>query len=330
VGAPSATGVCQVCVVARDGAATARWYVHGLGLLPAGRSVFFGRLAERVQALPSPFLHARWALDGQGLFQVEIFQYRSPRSRPRRADWTPADWGYSIVGVHVRDLDAALERLAALGTTPRAPVAGPPGDRRACVPDPDGNLVELYERDPLAEVAPALERPGLPATVRSVTVSVPDLDAFCARAERGLGLAREDLALHGPGHERLWGLEGARRRSTVLRGGGVAIEAVQYEEPSGRPWPGGHRLCDLGYMNVAVGYRDTAEFDRGLSRALGEGWEPHGRLLEAGVFKVVYLDDPDGFDVEMLRPRRWADRLTGFAPRRRGRVARPRRDATRA
>lgn len=309
----------QVCVVARDGAATARWYVRGLGLLPAGRTIFFGPLAERVQAIPRPFLHARWALDGQGLFQIEVFEYRSPRSRPRRADWTVADWGYSIVGVHVRDLDAMLERLGALGTTPREPVIGRPGDRRACVPDPDGNLVELYERDPLAGVAPALERPGLEATVRALTVSVPDLDAFCVRAERGLGLVREDLALHSPEHERLWGMAGARRRSAVLRGGGVAIEAVQYEEPSGRPWPEGHRLCDLGYMNFAIGFRDTAAFDRRLSRAREAGWTPHGRLLEAGVFKVVYLDDPDGFDVEVLRPRRWADRLTGFAPRGRAR-----------
>jgi hypothetical protein len=30
----------------------------------------------------------------------------------------------------------------------------------------------------------------------------------------------------------------------------------------------------------------------------------------------MYLDDVNGFDVEMLRPRSWADRLTGFAPSR--------------
>lgn len=67
-------------------------------------------------------------------------------------------------------------------------------------------------------------------------------------------------------------------------------------------------------MNVAVGFRDTGEFDRSFARARDEGWTPHGRPLEIGIFKVMYVDDPDGFDVEMLRPWFWADRLTGFAP----------------
>ncbi len=311
--APS-TPINQVCIVARDAARTARWYTEGLGMLPAGRNVFFGRLTERVQAVPNPLLLAAWALDRQGFFQVEIFQYRTPRSRPRRQDWTPADWGYSTVGVHVRDFDGALERLAALGSLPYTEPLGPAGERRVCVPDPDGNLLELLERDPLAELAPPFERPDLDATVRFATVSVGDVEAFCERAEHGLGLVREDLDLHGPEHERLWGLDGAERRSAVLRGGGVALEVVQYERPLGRRWPDGYRLSDLGYMNFAVGFRDTGEFDRWFARAKDAGWTPHGRPLEIGACRVMYLDDPDGFDVEMLRPRRWADRLMGFAP----------------
>lgn len=311
--APS-TPFNQVCIVARDGKRTAHWYTQGLGMLPAGRNVFFGKLTERVQAVPGPLLHAFWALDGQGFFQVEIFQYVKPTSRPRRLDWTPADWGYSTVGVHVRDFDAALERLAAIGSLPYTEPIGPSGERRVCVPDPDGNLVELYERDPLAGVASPHERPDLDATVRVVTVSVPDLEAFCARAERGLGLVREELDLHEPEHEHLWGLDRARRKATVLRGGGVALEVVQYESPPGRPWPDSYRLSDLGYMNVAVGFRDTGDFDRWFTKAQAEGWIPHGRPLEIAIFRVMYVDDPDGFDVEMLRTRTWADHLTGFAP----------------
>jgi len=318
----SSTPINQVCVVARDGARTARWYTHGLGMLPAGRSVFFGKLTERVQAVPRPLLHAFWALDRQGFFQVEIFQYRKPRSRPRRLDWSPADWGYSMIGVYVRDLDVILGRLASLGSLPYTDPVGRPGNRQVCVPDPDGNLVELFERDPLKSVAPEPERPDLDVAVRSVTVSVPDIAGFCERAERGLGLVREDRELHAPDHYRLWGLEGARRQSTVLRGGGVALEVVQYERPEGRSWPEGYRLSDLGYMNVAVGFRETAGFDRSFAEAQAAGWIPHGKPLEAGVFKVMYVDDADGFDVEMLRPRSWADRLTGFAPSRPSRSSR--------
>lgn len=308
------TPFIQVCIVARDALRTARWYTEGLGMLPAGRSFFFGKLTERVQAVPSPLLHAFWALDRQGFFQVEVFQYLKPRSKPRRRDWTPADWGYSTVGVHVRDFDAALARLAELGSLPYTEPVGPAGDRRVCVPDPEGNLVELYERDPLTGLAPPLERPDLDATVRVVTVSVPDLEQFCGRVERGFGLIREDVRLHEPEHERLWGLEGAERHAAVLRGGGVALEVVQYERPRGRPWPEGYRFCDLGYMNVAVGFRATGDFERWFARAQAEGWTPHGKPLDMGIFRVMYVDDSDGFDIEMLRPRTWADPLTGFAP----------------
>jgi len=308
------TPIVQVCVVARDAGRTARWWVDGLGMLPAGGTVFAGPLAERVQGVPGPLLRAAWALDRQGFFQVEVFRYARPRSRPRPPDWTPAHRGYSMVGVHVRDLDATLERLARLGSLPHREPLGAAGDRRVCVPDPDGNLVELYERDPLAGRAPPLERPDLGSTVRAMTVSVPDVEAFCARAERGLGLVREDgLRLHRPEHEAMWGLAGARRHEAVLRGGGVALEVVSYEHARGGSWPRGHRLSDLGHMNFAVGFRHTAEFDRWFGRARAEGWRPRGAPLEAGVFKVTYLDDPDGIDVEMLRPRAWADRLTGFA-----------------
>ncbi len=310
----ASTPINQVCIVARDGARTARWYTEGLGMLPAGRTVFFGPPAERVQAVRSPLFHAFWALDRQGFFQVEIFQYLRPRSRPRRTDWTPADWGYTTIGVHVRDLDAALVRLAALGSAPCTAVEGTGGRRRVCVPDPDGNLVELYERDPLDGLAPPLERPDLDATVRAVTVSVPDVESFCERAERGLGLVREDVLLHAPEHERLWDMEGAERRAAVLRGGGVALEVVRYERPAGRPWPEGHRLSDLGYMNFAVGFRETPLFDRWFARAQDAGWTAHGTPLDVGAAKVMYVDDDDGFDVEMLRPRAWADRLSGFAP----------------
>ena len=191
--APS-TPINQVCIVARNAARTARWYTDGLGMLPAGRAIFFGKRTERVQAVPNPLLLAAWALDRQGFFQVEVFQYRTPRSRPRRQDWTPADWGYSTVGVHVRDFDGALERLAALGSLPYTQPVGARGDRRVCAPDPDG------------------------------------------------------------------------------------------------------------------------KFDRWFERARVAGWTPHGKPLAVGIFRVMYVDDPDGFDVEMLQPRRWADRLTGFSP----------------
>jgi catechol 2,3-dioxygenase-like lactoylglutathione lyase family enzyme len=293
-----------------------QWYRDGLGLLPAGATLFGGPPAARVNGLPSPLFPAHWLMDGREWFQLEFFRFLHPRSRPRRSDESPADLGYRRVGFHVRDFDAALARLEALGSAPSGPVLGAPGDRRACVRDPDGNLVELMETDPLPAEAPAKTHPEVPATLRSVTISVAQLDEAAKVWTECVGLTRADGdPLHGPEHEVLWGLEGAESRSLVVDGHGVLVELVEYARPRGRPLPDGHRLCDQGIMNVAFVARDRATFDRTFARWVERGLRPtRPTPLDAGIFRVMYFDLPSGQNVELLYPRRWAWKLTGFAP----------------
>jgi len=50
------------------------------------------------------------------------------------------------------------------------------GTRRVCVRDPEGVLLELMEDDPRLPSTPLRARPEVPVAVRSVTLSVPDLD----------------------------------------------------------------------------------------------------------------------------------------------------------
>lgn len=284
------------------------WYRDGLGLPTSGMTLFAGQLAAKVNGLPSPVFPGRWLVDGRERVQLEFFRFRRPRPAARRPDETAADLGYRRVGFHLRDFDATLATLAALGSEPVGPVVGAAGARRACVRDPEGNWVELLEDDPLAG------RPtgDAPATLRAVTVSVADLDAAADSWAR-LGLARAETVLHSERHEALWGLPGADRRTLVLDGGSGLIELVEYLEPRGRPLPDGYRICDQGIMNVALVAADRASFDRAFAEWVARGLRPTSpRPLDLGIFRVMYFTLPTGESVELLYPRRWAWRLTGF------------------
>ncbi len=305
----------QVAFVHARGCRLWEWYRDGLGLLSSGATLFAGPPATKVNGLPFPIFTGRWLLDGQEWSQFEFFRFLRPRGRPRRADESPIDLGYRSIGMHVADFDGALERLARQGSNPLGAVIGVPGERRVGVRDADGNLVELMEADPLAGHA-AKQRPQIPSTLRSVTISVADLDAAREAWVNGVGLpVAAGEPLHGPEHRALWGTVAATSRSVVLDGGGVLIELVEYEDPRGRPLGDDHRLCDQGIMNVAIVVRSRAAYDRTFARWVERGLRPTSPTpMDVGIFRVMYFDLPSGENVELIFPRPWAWRLTGFAP----------------
>jgi catechol 2,3-dioxygenase-like lactoylglutathione lyase family enzyme/uncharacterized protein YndB with AHSA1/START domain len=292
------------------------WYARVFGFVYAGATdLFFGPTATRVQGIPRVAERCKWLIDGKADFQLEFFKFLTPRSKPRRPDARLSDIGYQMMGIWARDFDAVVERLAREGQRPLSEPVGPMGSRCICVRDPEGNLVEIFERDPLAHLAPALIRPEVPATVRTITVSVPHLDRFKRTLVEVFDLEDvSDAPLHSAEHEKMWGLDGATRQSALLRANGALVELVQYERPEPRPWPDGYRICDQGYMNIAFVFGSVEDFDRYFTRAVAAGCRANGKPLDAGVFKVMYVNDPEGFSIELLYPRPWAYRLTGFVP----------------
>ena len=115
-----------------------RWYRDIFGYVEGGgTAAFIPQLGSAdVQGVPDATSECWWLLDSQEFFQVELFEFRKPTPVPVPADWRPCDIGYTMIGIHVDDFDAALERLAhrqvALLTEPM----GEPGARRVCVKDP--------------------------------------------------------------------------------------------------------------------------------------------------------------------------------------------------
>jgi len=176
-------------------------------------------------------------------------------------------------------------------------------------------FVEVMEDDPLDATVGA-DRTQCPTAIRSVTLSVPDLDDTTEFFGGALGLPRAAAPLHDPQHEALWGLAGAKNRSRVYLAGDVLVEVVQYAEPVGKPWPAGYRICDQGILNVAFGARNKRDFTEVYRRATAEGAKANSKPVHLPGVGVVYVNDAHGFSVELLWMAPGAqDRRWGFAPR---------------
>ena len=110
---------------------------------------------------------------------------------------------------------------------------------------------------------------------------------------------------------------GRRHAKRSVRCGEVLIEVVQYVDPAGKPRPDDYRLSDQGILNIAFGARRKPDFDAVYQRAEAFGAKPNCRPVHLpGAGSVVYVNDPHGFSVEILRTKPGlADRIFGFEPR---------------
>jgi short-subunit dehydrogenase/catechol 2,3-dioxygenase-like lactoylglutathione lyase family enzyme len=309
--------LCQIALSVGDLRRSQAWYRRVLRLEPAGgTNLFAGPLATMVQGVPGSASTCWWLLDRQDFLQLELFEFRSPLVRPLAPDWRPSDIGYTTVSVWVADLERTVERAESEGTPPLSEPVGSPGSRRVCVRDPDGVLLELMEDDPRGLDRRDRPRPEVPTAVRAVTLSVPQLEASKRVLTEAFGLApADDVHLHRPEHESLWGLDGAERTTALLWADDVLVELVEYIRPRGRPWPPGYRISDLGLLNIAFGFEDRRSFHDAHKRCLRAGLRENSRPLHLGAWSVVYLTDEYGFSFELLHVEPWYRGRMGFRPR---------------
>jgi len=185
------------------------------------------------------------------------------------------------------------------------------------VRDPEGVLLELMEDDPRGRERRSRPPDRPSSVVRSVTLSVPDLDRSRRTFQDVLGLTpARDLALHGPDHEALWRLDGARRHSACYWADDIVIELVEYEQPTAKPWPPGYRISDQGLLNIAFWFDSRSALVVAFARCTAAGMRANSRpLLVPGVGAVTYVNDSDGFSIELLTVTPRAQGRLGFRPR---------------
>jgi catechol 2,3-dioxygenase-like lactoylglutathione lyase family enzyme len=293
--------ICQLALSALDLERSVRWYRDGLGLLPAGGRAGGGEVVARLQGLPASAFEVAWLVDRQAGFQLEIFRFHEPT--PRVVDRDVHDIGYAAVGIHVDDLQRTLARLAWLGSEPLGAPTGEPRARRIRVRDPDGVHIELMEDDPRQPGVERRTRPQVPSVIRSITASVPDL----AHARRfwgdTVGLVPGPALHHDePGGER-----------TALWGSDIALELVEHTSPRGSDRPAGNRISDQGIVNIAIGGMEVAAYEAVLERTRRGGYLHHPEADLPGA-RAVYLEDDQGFSLELLYRSPETAHTAGFVP----------------
>ena len=307
----------QVALVGMlDPAVVVDWYRRMFGFLPAGSTRFEGAHIAEIQGVDAPTvkIELAWLLDRNDFFQIELFRYATPESKPL-PEWRATDIGYRLLSLHVDDFAATLARLAGEGVQPLKPVHGQAGDRRARVRDPNGNLIELMERDIRLPDAPPRLRPEVRVTVRSISATVPDLDRAREFFVDTLGMTPTDIRLHGDDDEIAWGTPGLPRRTLVLASGDLFLELTEYPTAPTRSWPPGYRLCDCGLMNIALGSLTPGPYRETRQRVLGSKHSAHRELLVPPHVEVCYALSADGFSVEMMYMDEKAHADFGFVPK---------------
>lgn len=301
----------QIGMNTADMPATLELFTEAFGFKNAGSQVILGSLIQ-IQGLDTSAHALMWWLVGaQPRLQLEFFHHTKPAQRPLRADWTPADHGWTRFGIAVERFDLALEEMAKRGITPIAGVTSVHGLRRCAYRDPAiGAIVEVMEDGDVLR-APA-GRKAAPALVYAAA-SVSDLAAAKAYYTEVLQLPlAPDIELHAADADALWGLNGACSESVMVDAGGVFLEIVQYASPQGRPRPTDYRTSDQGIVNVALGALDKPPIEAAFRRLAAAGHAPP-YLVDVGDLLAGYIIDAER-EIELAVIPESLEVALGFAP----------------
>lgn len=274
------------------------WYREVFGLLPAGKNLGLeGEFLAELQRLPDPKADCWWLVDRQEFFQLELFQYERPLALPTPGDWSLNNIGYNIMHMAVRNFEEVLARA---GSALVGPVSGDGGKRRACLRDPEGNLVEVVERAQDSEDCKVLHE-NIPAWFCGITITTPNLSASQAYYEKLLncqgGAGDQDAP---QAYETSYPTRSAGFKRAVLPAGNFIVELLEPPATDFRDWPEGHKLNDQGILNVAVGFSDMPTFLSIAEGAIASGYQNSTPITEMGGLAVVYMFDELGFCVELL------------------------------
>jgi catechol 2,3-dioxygenase-like lactoylglutathione lyase family enzyme len=184
------TNICQVALTVADEQASVRFYSALFGMRHVfGTKSFRGRVVEKIQGIPGAASRCEWLIDDREFFQLELFRFESPASRPLPKEYPERHLGYRRLIFQLHSLAEFERQAAALGYGPVTARRGADGLTRASMRDPDGILIELVEIPAGAETSHNCRLSG-------VGLVVADLGRAIDSFRKGLGFelqaARED------------------------------------------------------------------------------------------------------------------------------------------
>jgi hypothetical protein len=128
--------VIQIGMNTSDMAGTLRLFSEAFGFLNGGAQGMWGSTIGLQGLPPDSRAIMWWMVGGQSFFEVELLQHSRPAQRPLRADWGPADHGWSRFGVAVAEFDSCLAALGANGVSTLTHPLMENGIRRVAFRDP--------------------------------------------------------------------------------------------------------------------------------------------------------------------------------------------------
>lgn len=301
------TRIGQIALSVADIEKSISFYRDVIGLRYATRTdTFKGERPEKVQGIPGVASLTAWFVDDRDLLQLELFQFLTPQTKDFAGKRNPWDVGYSRIAFEVNDVAAFREHCLAKRADAVSPLVEIDGRPAFAMRDPDGILIEIEAaKKPL---------PGhLKARHSGVALTVPDFDDALTNFRDTLGFA----AMEQPASDKgvLWQEENAEKKVALLDGGTMWLEISCYQRPDSLPWPEGYRISDRGILNIAIAYRDNDSVRRMYQRTVAAGYRPNCEpQCVPGCGGVTYVNDSQGFSVEIMSCYRWLDGVFGFRP----------------
>jgi catechol 2,3-dioxygenase-like lactoylglutathione lyase family enzyme len=150
-------GVNHVAVSVTDIDTSIGFYQRHFGLELLARQPAIESIPgmAHVAGYPADTLRGSWALLAAGPINLELVSYLSPQGTSG-GQRPPADRGLAHLAFRVNDVDEVYRRLVAAGVSTRSEPTDLGRDRAFYANGPDGELIEVLERDdaapPQAEV----------------------------------------------------------------------------------------------------------------------------------------------------------------------------------
>jgi catechol 2,3-dioxygenase-like lactoylglutathione lyase family enzyme len=263
------TPICQVALSVSDIARSRAWYER-LGLEYTGsQGPVSGELPAKMLDLPEIEARLEWLAGQDPMSQLEVIHFARPGPRPLPRDWNLTHAGYGLVGVVVPRFETVLHEFSA-GQRKFA-LTGEGKHRSLWLTDPDGIPVEIMEADPLGRLGGQGRNPEL-ACIRSVTITVADLDKAVKFWTSGIGLSPwapqyslNRFPAHLAGGEEAW-------EEVRLKGDSVLVRLLKPRRVPVKPRSADRLLSDAGVLNVAMIFDSAKSFAANVAHVRGMGY----------------------------------------------------------
>jgi catechol 2,3-dioxygenase-like lactoylglutathione lyase family enzyme len=284
------TKINQLAVCCTDFYRSAYFYEHIFGLDSVfGTICFRGAAAEGIQGMPNPASKVRWFLDGTDYFQLELFQFEHPKPALFSEEYSVKTEGYSHLIFAVNSLDRFCQDMLESGFQQSIAIIETEQRRYAKTTDPDGVILEVIEDSSLVVA-------GRNSVVVGVGLTAVDFDATVSVFVDTYQFVLVDDCFE---REQVWGDTGTLGRTATLKQRDKYLIVSEFNDVV--PRSAHYQLCDVGVMNLSLGYANKESFWSAVDATKKAGCKHNCEPQQIGdILAGTYSTTPQDYSVEMV------------------------------